>query len=131
MSKRGAELGISQELSRIQKKSRGSTRSVEIVRQDNDQNEIVEGDVNGCNEHLIEVRIIEILHKRKSNATCCPSEIPRSLQLNDWRAWMEKTREVAFRLSRAGVIDILQRGEVVPDLDNIRGPIRLRLRPKL
>ena len=79
-------------------------------------------------DKLLEVTMLNILEKRKAGATCCPSEIPRSLPLADWRGLMDRTREVALRLARDGVIDILQRGEVLQDLQNIRGPIRLRLR---
>ncbi len=80
-------------------------------------------------DEVLQETMLRILQNRKQGATCCPSEIPRSLPLADWRAWMEPTRRVAQRLAREGVIDILQRGAIVPDLDSIRGPIRLRLRP--
>ena len=42
---------------------------------------------------------------------------------------MQLTREVAFRMSQAGVIEVMQKGVVIEEdrLSLIRGPIRLRL----
>jgi hypothetical protein len=59
-------------------------------------------------DDVLRETMLRILEKRKQGATCCPSEIPRSLPLADWRAWMEPTRRVAQRLAREGLIDILQ-----------------------
>ena len=66
---------------------------------------------------------------RANGGTLCPSEVPRlSLKLIDWRAHMDATRAVARRLARDGVLEVLQKGRVVSPDDNIRGPIRLRLK---
>ena len=82
----------------------------------------------GVDEAVLEATMLSILERRKPGATCCPSEVPRALPIADWRAWMEATRRVARRLARDGVVEILQRGSPVRDADNVRGPIRLRLR---
>ena len=44
---------------------------------------------------------------------------------------MEATRAVAVALAQEGIIDILAKGTVlVPGVDAIKGPIRLRLKLK-
>ena len=40
---------------------------------------------------------------------------------------MEPTRKVARGLAREGKVEILQKGKRVADIDNFKGPIRLRL----
>ena len=58
------------------------------------------------------------------------SEIPRRVRPADWRPLMPPTRAVAFRLVARGLVDVMQKGQVVLDLSNIKGPIRLRLSPE-
>ena len=43
---------------------------------------------------------------------------------------MELTRTIAFKLAKDGVLEVLQKGRVIPveDLGKIKGPIRLRKR---
>lgn len=71
--------------------------------------------------------IVELLEQRREGATICPSEAARAVGGEDWRPLMEPARDAARRLVEQGRIDVTQRGEVV-DLDEARGPIRLRLR---
>lgn len=40
---------------------------------------------------------------------------------------MEKTREAARRLTKAGKLEVLKKGKVV-DAESAKGPIRLRLK---
>jgi len=63
-------------------------------------------------EAQIQACILSTLSTRAAGSTCCPSEIPRRMQLRDWRAWMGLTRAVAFRLAGDGVIEITQKGQV-------------------
>ena len=41
---------------------------------------------------------------------------------------MEFTRKAAIALVKKDKINILQKGKVLSDVDNIRGPIRLQIR---
>lgn len=49
------------------------------------------------------------------------------LRLKDWRAHMCAARAVAVALAREGVLEIVQKGRVVPPTTTFKGPIRLRL----
>ena len=71
--------------------------------------------------------IVELLEQRREGATICPSEAARAVGGKDWRPLMEPARDAARRLVEQGCIDVTQRGEVV-DLDQARGPVRLRLK---
>jgi hypothetical protein len=72
--------------------------------------------------------IVELLEQRREGATICPSDAAKAAAGDgDWRPLMDPARDAARRLADQGRIDVTQRGEVV-DLDEARGPIRLRLR---
>ncbi|MEM7696859.1 MAG: DUF3253 domain-containing protein [Verrucomicrobiota bacterium] len=71
--------------------------------------------------------ICELLKKRSPGKTICPSEAARKAFPEDWRDYMELTREVARDMSEEELIEICQGGEVV-DPAEAKGPIRLRLR---
>ncbi|KAG1674278.1 hypothetical protein FOA52_013467 [Chlamydomonas sp. UWO 241] len=73
--------------------------------------------------------ILALVSARSDGATCCPSEAPRRVRPSDWRPLMALTREVAFELAREGVVQVTQKGAVVTDYGNIKGPIRLRRPP--
>ena len=77
--------------------------------------------------------ILMLTHKRGSTKTICPSEVPRLLFPSAWRACMPRVRAVAIRLAKQGRIDITQKGQVlvVEKEEDIRGPIRLRLREQV
>lgn len=74
----------------------------------------------------LEAAILELLRERDKGKTICPSEAARAVS-DEWRPLMDRTRSAAQRLVARGVIDIVQKGEVVT-LATARGPIRLRLR---
>ena len=80
---------------------------------------------------------LERLLNARYPKTICPSEVARALspeQLDasgvaHWRELMPQIREMLWDMRSRGEVDILQRGEVIPDeieLENIRGPIRAR-----
>lgn len=72
--------------------------------------------------------IMELVEMRGSSKTICPSEAARSYADGDnWREWMEPVRNAAHELYREHRIQIEQYGKPI-DPDNIRGPIRLRLK---
>jgi hypothetical protein len=88
---------------------------------------------------MVTERLKEIASKRQYPKTLCPSEVARSFQSSElqelrvesWRDLMSPLRSLCFELRSGGLIDVLQRGEVLPDdmhEDEVTGPIRVRLR---
>jgi hypothetical protein len=86
---------------------------------------------------LLRARILA-LAKTRSPKTICPSEVARalsqadlkSLSLTAWRDAMPLTRKVVFALRDVGMVEVLQRGEVLGrdvGVEEVRGPIRVRL----
>ena len=80
---------------------------------------------------LVTAKLYHFLGTRQT--TICPSEIPRALEkeglITGWRDFMDITRHIAFEMREQGILDVLQKGNVVGkevDLDNIKGPIRLK-----
>lgn len=71
-------------------------------------------------------QILNLLQKRDSDKTICPSEVLPLPQKTD-KTYMEHVRRSARQLVHDGLIEITQRGQVV-DPDDFRGPIRLRLK---
>ena len=83
-------------------------------------------------DRALETSILELLSKRASGATICPSEAARAVSADlepagdeAWRTLMEPARSAARRLVVAGEIEITQKGRVV-DPSTAKGPIRLR-----
>ncbi len=76
-------------------------------------------------DQRLENTILDLLARRRPEATICPSEVARALGGEDWRGLMEPTRQVARRLVSANRVEITQGGDVV-DLDTVVGPIRIR-----
>lgn len=73
-----------------------------------------------------ETAILDLLKKRATNKTICPSEVLTDEQKQN-KEIMEIVRQSARKLAHKGVIEITQNSKVVPP-DNFRGPIRLRLK---
>lgn len=71
--------------------------------------------------------ILELLERRGSGKTICPSDAARALAGDGFRPLMDTARAAAAELVTDGEIEVLQRGEVV-DIAQARGPIRLRRR---
>ena len=85
----------------------------------------------------IETHLNRLLDARAYPKTICPSEVARALsagelrQLDagDWRDAMPAIRDIVFERRREGLVEVLQRGEVLGDdieVEGIRGPIRVR-----
>jgi hypothetical protein len=66
---------------------------------------------------------------RGAEKSICPSEVARALSAEDWRPLMPRIRREAALLAREGRIDILRKGRPVDPAAEIRGVIRLRIRP--
>jgi hypothetical protein len=78
-----------------------------------------------------------LLSKTDHPKTLCPSEVARALSatelsqagVSSWRELMPSLRALCFQKHRAGELEILQRGEVLPrtqDMESTKGPIRIR-----
>ncbi len=76
----------------------------------------------------IEDALLKLLRTRKPAATCCPSEVARTL-ISDmrWRSLMPVVRDVCVALSKAGYVEITQKGNVIAGTE-VKGPIRIRLK---
>lgn len=73
-----------------------------------------------------EEKILELLKKRDSSSTICPSEIlPKPEKKNKTK--MEEVRQAARRLAEQNKIVITQKGQVINPTE-IKGPIRLKLK---
>lgn len=70
--------------------------------------------------------ILSLLQQRGEGKTICPSEVLSPSDKQD-KEMMEEVRAEAKELARKGIIEICQSGEAI-DPDNIKGPIRLRLK---
>jgi Protein of unknown function (DUF3253) len=86
--------------------------------------------------------IHHILDSRSFPKTLCPSEAARALSaaelqktgVDHWRDLMPAIRELAFELRDRGVLQILQKGVVLPESQTMQqtvGPIRLRRKNEL
>ncbi|MEM9026235.1 MAG: DUF3253 domain-containing protein [Verrucomicrobiota bacterium] len=73
----------------------------------------------------IESVMMELLEKRGSGKSCCPSEVARLLS-NEWRPLMKEINVIARKLAKDGRIRITQKGQKV-DPDSLKGPYRIRL----
>ena len=79
----------------------------------------------GADGEALEQAILELLAKRSTTATICPSEAAKAVDPDRWRDLMEDARRAARRLVHAGKVEITQKGRVV-DPGTFRGPIRIR-----
>ena len=73
----------------------------------------------------LETIILDLIAATKQGSSICPSEAARLVAPDEWRAWMERTRQAARRLALRGLIEVTQKGRPVTHL-NFKGPVRLR-----
>lgn len=71
--------------------------------------------------------ILFTTQERGKNKSICPSEIARKLYPANWRAHMGDVVDVAIQLHQRGLVEIMQKGEVI-QVDRIKGPIRIRIK---
>lgn len=75
--------------------------------------------------------VLELLVERGPGRSICPSEAARLLGVRmgcRWQELMRPVRTIASNLADDGLIEATQHDRVV-DLKDVRGPVRLRLRP--
>ncbi|MGF1448504.1 MAG: DUF3253 domain-containing protein [Opitutales bacterium] len=70
--------------------------------------------------------ILELVRARGVGKTCCPSEVARQLEPEQWRDWIQPVRAVSCALVDEGALVVTQKGNVV-DARQARGAIRLGL----
>lgn len=80
-------------------------------------------------EPAIREAILAAAASRGAERSLCPSEVARALAPQDWRPLMARVRREAVALAREGRIEVLRKGRPVDPGAEIRGVIRLRLRP--
>ena len=74
--------------------------------------------------------IRELLLARAPDKTICPSDAAKAIAGPEgFRPHMDEVRNAARAMVARGELDVTQRGTVV-DLDDVRGPVRLRLRSR-
>jgi hypothetical protein len=74
--------------------------------------------------------ILALARDRAPAKTICPSDAARAVGGERWRDLMERARDIARDLARAGDVEIMQRGEVLDPDAAWRGPIRIRARSR-
>ncbi|KUH39783.1 MULTISPECIES: DUF3253 domain-containing protein [Streptomyces] len=85
-------------------------------------------DIERQMDRRLERAILDLLERRGTAATICPSDAARAVYDGDddgWRALMEPARRAARRLVTAGEVEITQGGRPV-EPNGARGPIRIR-----
>jgi hypothetical protein len=90
-------------------------------------------------EEILRRHLKALLGKRAYPKTICPSEVARALDQEeldkldcyDWRDCMENIRALCWEMREYGVVEVLQKGEVVKvkSINDIVGPIRVRYHP--
>lgn len=80
-------------------------------------------------EPAIREAILAQAAARGAEKSICPSDVARALAPDQWRSLMTRVRREAIVLAREGRIDILRKGRPVDSAEEIRGVIRLRIRP--
>jgi hypothetical protein len=80
----------------------------------------------------IEKCMLELLGRRVTTASICPSDVARALVRDEdgWRALMPSIGQVAARLAHEERIVMTQKGTRLNPESSIHGPIRLRRGPK-
>ncbi|WP_348256327.1 DUF3253 domain-containing protein [Leptolyngbya sp. PL-A3] len=72
--------------------------------------------------------ILAKLQARGPNNTISPAEVAQDLVGERWRSLIERVRQIGIELANAGIIQVLQEGQVV-DPRTARGSIRYGLKP--
>lgn len=87
-------------------------------------------------QDIILPHLDRLLSSREYPKTICPSEVARATSstelaavgVEEWRDLMPVIREVLWGMRQRGEVEILQRGNVLHDIElqDIKGPIRAR-----
>jgi hypothetical protein len=80
----------------------------------------------------VEAELLRLAATRGPFGSVDPTEVARAVAPGpgeQWRTKLSAVRRAAIRLAQAGRIDILRKGRAVDPATEIRGVIRLRIRP--
>lgn len=66
-----------------------------------------------------------LLRSRDPDSTICPSEPARAIGGDQWRELLELAREVAAEEAGAKALELRSGGEMVENLQLVRGPLRI------
>ncbi len=78
----------------------------------------------------VERELLRLAGLRGPTGSIDPAEVARALAPGEaWRSKLSAVRRAAIHLARAGHLDILRKGRPVDPTQEIRGVIRLRIRP--
>jgi Protein of unknown function (DUF3253) len=86
-------------------------------------------DMNSISDAQISSALLQLVNRRGTGSSACPSEVARSLSATGWRPLMPRVRQVAAQLAQAGFIRVTQGGAVLNPNEPWRGPIRIGLPP--
>jgi Protein of unknown function (DUF3253) len=70
--------------------------------------------------------VLALATHRAPDRTICPSDAARAVGGEQWRATMPVVHDVARRLAKDGVVEVLQRGKVLDPVADWSGPVRIR-----
>ncbi|MEY2398742.1 MAG: hypothetical protein QOJ00_1916 [Actinomycetota bacterium] len=76
----------------------------------------------------IDAAVLALAHRRGPDRTICPSDAARAVGGAGWRSLMPAVRDRLRALATDGVVEVLQRGEVLNPAVEWRGPVRVRLK---
>jgi len=85
---------------------------------------------DGAAATRLRAAILALARHRGPDSSICPSDASRAVGGEDWRELNAKSRSIAVDLARAGEVEITQRGDAVDPDQPLRGPIRIRMRPR-
>ena len=80
----------------------------------------------------VEAELLRLAAARGLSGSVDPAEVAHAVAPGpgaQWRTKLSAVRRAAVRLAQAGRIDILRKGRAVDPAQDIRGVIRLRIRP--
>jgi hypothetical protein len=86
------------------------------------------GSLNDVSEQRLRAVILRMARERGPSKSICPSDAARAVGGDDWRDLMDRARDVARDLAKAGDVEITQGGDVLDPDATWRGPIRVRAR---
>lgn len=81
---------------------------------------------DGGRAERIDAAVLALANHRAPDRTICPSDAARVVGGDAWRRLMPVVRERLRALEAVGVVEVLQRGEVLDPGAEWRGPLRVR-----
>ncbi|MCV7329280.1 DUF3253 domain-containing protein [Mycobacterium cookii] len=83
----------------------------------------------GATATRLRAAILALAQRRGPDSSICPSDAARAVGGEGWRELNTESRGIALKLARDGKVEITQRGDIVDPDGELRGPIRIRVKP--